>query len=896
MALNNLKIAVWNANGLANHTLEIKIFLVTHNIDIMLISESHLTNRSHIKIPQYTTYNTQHPDGTGHGGTAIIIKSSIKHYELSKYSKNHLQATSIAIQDWKGQLVISAVYCQPKPTIKEDQFALFYQTLGHRFIAGGDYNAKHPLWGSRLTTPRGRQLFQALTNNNLQHLATGEPTYWPTDRRKVPDAIDFCVTKGISSNYLEIKSCFELSSDHSPLLVNVNTQVISNSTPPLLHNKTTDWEVFRNELNENLQLNLSLKTPDEMDTAIEHFNRCIQQAAWAATSVTDLKTNIKRCPSHIKEMIAEKRRLRKRWQTTRAPEDKRKLNQAIKQVKVLLGNDRNLQIQEYLAGLSATEANGYSLWKATKKLKQLQKSIPPIRKNDDTWARDNNEKAYAFADHLAKVFEPFPSQLTAEEERQTHQILEAPFQMDFPIKTFKVNEVKKIIMKHTHTKKAPGYDLITGKILQELPECGFYFITIISNSILRLGYVPSQWKVAEIKMIQKPGKPAEEVSSYRPISLLPVVSKIFEKLLLQRLLPILEAKNMIPKHQFGFRQKHSTIEQVHRVAKKIRHDLETGRYCSAAFLDVSMAFDKVWHEGLLYKIKTQLPYNYYQILQSYLADRYFMVKYQDVHTSLFPIKAGVPQGSVLGPILYLLYTADLPKTRLTSIATFADDTAILASSKDPRIASQNLQKHLIEIQKWFKHWRIKVNELKSVHVTFTLKKNNCPTVQLNNCVLPQKDAVKYLGMHLDRRLTWQTHIFTKRKQLGLQFSKMYWLIGRKSQMSLENKVLLYKAILKPVWTYGIQLWGSASESNIAILQRFQSKVLRSIVDAPWFVPNVVIHNDLHIETVKSEIKNLSAKYKDRLQEHPNALARALLSAPSVKRLKRFDPLDLPNRA
>lgn len=177
-----------------------------------------------------------------------------------------------------------------------------------------------------------------------------------------------------------------------------------------------------------------------MDTAIEHFNRCIQQAAWAATSVTDLKTNIKRCPSHIKEMIAEKRRLRKRWQTTRAPEDKRKLNQAIKQVKVLLGNDRNLQIQEYLAGLSATEANGYSLWKATKKLKQLQKSIPPIRKNDDTWARDNNEKAYAFADHLAKVFEPFPSQLTAKEEQGDHT---SPISGDSPRLTSSV-PVKKV--------------------------------------------------------------------------------------------------------------------------------------------------------------------------------------------------------------------------------------------------------------------------------------------------------------------------------------------------------------------------------------------------------------------------------------------------------------------
>jgi hypothetical protein len=102
----------------------------------------------------------------------------------------------------------------------------------------------------------------------------------------------------------------------------------------------------------------------------------------------------------------------------------------------------------------------------------------------------------------------------------------------------------------------------------------------------------------------------------------------------------------------------------------------------------------------------------------------------------------------------------------------------------------------------------------STHVTFTTRRATCPPVKINYVQLLQSDEVKYLGLHLDRRLTWHKHIFTKRKKLGLTLTKMHWLLGRKSQLPTTNKLLLYKTILKPIWTYDIQLWGTASTSNI----------------------------------------------------------------------------------
>jgi hypothetical protein len=137
--------------------------------------------------------------------------------------------------------------------------------------------------------------------------------------------------------------------------------------------------------------------------------------------------------------------------------------------------------------------------------------------------------------------------------------------------------------------------------------------------------------------------------------------------------------------------------------------------------------------------------------------------------------------------------------------------------------------------------------------------------------MPQENHVRYLGLHLDRRLTWHTQISSKRKQLGLSLNKMYWLLGRKSKLSINNNLLIYKVILKPIWTYVIQLGGTKSNSNIEILEGFQYKALRLIVDAPWYVSNSVIRNDLQIPTVKEEISRFSSHYNVGISVHPNEL-------------------------
>lgn len=145
---------------------------------------------------------------------------------LWTFKTEQIQTCSINITDWQGPLTVTSVYCPPKHIITEDMFNEFFNTLGHRFIAGGDWNAKNIYWGSRITVTRGRELKNSIDVGGLGYLSSGEPTYWPTDIHKTPDLLHFFITKGISKIYTKIESCYDGSSDHSPIIASLSTTVI----------------------------------------------------------------------------------------------------------------------------------------------------------------------------------------------------------------------------------------------------------------------------------------------------------------------------------------------------------------------------------------------------------------------------------------------------------------------------------------------------------------------------------------------------------------------------------------------------------------------------------------------------------------------------------------------
>jgi hypothetical protein len=209
----------------------------------------------------------------------------------------------------------------------------------------------------------------------------------------------------------------------------------------------------------------------------------------------------------------------------------------------------------------------------------------------------------------------------------------------FPYTTpTEINEIKKL-----PNKKSPGHDLITNAILKKIPIKAITYLSILFNSLIRIGHFPTEWKKATIIMIKKPGKDNTNPNSNRLISLLSSVSKIFEKIIYTRLTKHLDATEVIQHHQFGFKPKHSTSQQFLHLTEHINNGFEKKLHTGAAFLDIVQAFDRVWHDGLLFKLKTLNTHPaIFNIIKSFLSNCCFAVRINYTSSAIKKITAGVP--------------------------------------------------------------------------------------------------------------------------------------------------------------------------------------------------------------------------------------------------------------
>jgi hypothetical protein len=174
---------------------------------------------------------------------------------------------------------------------------------------------------------------------------------------------------------------------------------------------------------------------------------------------------------------------------------------------------------------------------------------------------------------------------------------------------------------------------------------------------------------------------------------------------------------------------------------------------------------------------------------------------------------------------------------------------VKAIGKVVEISTRKLQSAVNKVAIWTRKWRIKLKESKSVHIDFTNNKIKQQPIFINGTKVPYANTAIYLGMTLDAKLRWKEHIKEILDEINIKFRKIYWFLGRNSELSIHNKLTLYKQVLRPVWSYGVQLWGCTSDSNIQVIQRCQNKVQTFIVNAVWCVRNSDFHRDLVIETV-----------------------------------------------
>ncbi|VVC39413.1 Pre-C2HC domain,Zinc finger, CCHC-type,Reverse transcriptase domain [Cinara cedri] len=481
--------------------------------------------------------------------------------------------------------------------------------------------------------------------SNYTILAPPGPTYWLISLRKKPDIIDIFESNIPYNLFCSTTNLLEPCSDHSAVLLTISVNPPIRPSLLKLFHHSTDRLKFHNLVDQNVKLQVSLKSPQEIDTVINNLTNIIQSAAWASGPTNTQFQNVApSVPKHIRILISNKRRAR-------------------------------------------------ALYQPTKRLLKYKPPLVPIKNPHGGFASTDAVKAQLFKDHLTEIFTPHPDIHIPLHTDTVKRFLDVPLPMFPAVKHFSPSDVKFTIQKYS-LKKSPGFDLITADVARCLPKIAIVLLKIIFNACLRLSYFPTFWKFSITILVPKPNKPPELSSFFRPISLLPFFSKILERLILKRILPYISTSSVLPDTQFGFRSAHSTIHQLHRLVDAISFSLEKKSYCSCVFLDISEAFYRVWHDGLLYKIKPIFHPTYYLLIKSYLTDRYFQVRVGASFSGIGKINSGVPQGGILSPTLFNIYIADQPTSPHTTVAEFADDKAIISIHENPLIASQYLQIHL----------------------------------------------------------------------------------------------------------------------------------------------------------------------------------------------------------
>ena len=352
-------------------------------------------------------------------------------------------------------------------------------------------------------------------------------------------------------------------------------------------------------------------------------------------------------------------------------------------------------------------------------------------------------------------------------------------------------------------------------------------LTFLINHSLKTGVFPSELKLARVVPIFKAGD-SSALTNYRPISVLTFFAKVFEKIVYNKLLNFISDNNILYDHQYGFRKGRSTQQAIITLVDKVTKSQDIGDIVITLLIDLKKAFDTIDHRILLRKLYSYgIRGSMFKWMESYLTDRSQYVVFDGKVSQTRGIKCGVPQGSILGPLLFIISVNDICNVSpMLFKILYADDTCVLISGNHLNNLIDRLNTELISLNNWFKANKLSLNTKKSFFMIFhrsRIKPNVINKVVIDNHELTQVNSAKYLGVIIDHKLNWIEHILYVKSKMSKGIGIMY-----KARQFLTKKALLmlYHAYIFPYMTYCIEVWGCASQTQLNCLFLLQKKIIR----------------------------------------------------------------------
>ena len=334
-------------------------------------------------------------------------------------------------------------------------------------------------------------------------------------------------------------------------------------------------------------------------------------------------------------------------------------------------------------------------------------------------------------------------------------------------------------------------------------------LTKLFNKCLSTETFPDIWKAANITPVYKKGTKTDK-TNYRPISLLPALSKVFERILFNRIYRYCEDNGILTWRNSGYKKWDSTINQLLYISDMIYKNLDNRDDTCLVFLDQSHAFDRIWHDGLIAKLKMYgINGHFANVLKSYLHNRRVCVVIEGCESHWCNITAGVPQGSILGPLLFLLYINDIINTLQTDIHLYADDDVLMCNLNATPNATDVINQDLQQLHTWAQTWYMSFNTSKTKYMIISNKyvPQAYPTIELNNVEIEKVSCFKQLGLYFDEKMTWESHIdhivSIANKKIGL----MWKVILQFPRTCAET---IYASYVRPILDYGCAIYNNCS--------------------------------------------------------------------------------------
>ena len=892
---HTFNIAALNVNHLIPKIDEIRILLsFSDSPHIICLSETFLSDSTpdeYISIADYTLYRRDRQNKAG-GGLAIYVHNSVSVTEMQELQSKCIEGIWLRVQLQNMAKVIGFIYRPPSSDTQwTEEFTNILektQTLNTEMIIMGDFNID-------LTQENHKtRKWKHLMNTFGLTQTVKEPTRVTKNSATL---IDHVYTSSLNTVEEIDTSVAKITiSDHFAVVVTLKK---AKNTAKGRHNYI-QYRNFKN-FNENaFKLELAtaawdlINETEDPNVALEWLNKTmlnsLNRHAPIKTKRVRRQIKPKWFNADVRRAITRRNKIKK--------SSPLELKLAQKRTKNIIKQAKTQYYEDLIKEHKNDPANIWKIFREFQKPNSKCKHIQIVK--DDKVISDPESVAEEFSTHFSNAtstyyFNP-DTAINNETTSNTIHSSDGAFHIP-PIDNMKVLQ----IIQTLNSKKATGFDGISAKLLKiAAPVIGNY-ITKICNKSIQSGIFPETWKHAKIQPIHKKG-PKDKVENYRPISILSIVSKILERHVHDALSKYVEENELLTQSQSGFRKLHSCHTALTHMTNKWYKNINEGKLIGAVFLDLSKAFDLVPHDILLSKLlQFHCSNSSIRWFQSYLKNRKQTVVVDFKTSTSKLVKSGVPQGSILGPLLFKLFINDLPDSVYNSEADlYADDCTLTATGNSVAVLEIKLNKDLQNIASWCQANKMHINPSKSTCMILstrqkrkTLLKNNL-TLHINNEKLTNVQSHKLLGLVIDSNLTWKEHADHVLKKVN---KNIFIFKKIKRFLAPNSRHLFCNAYILPHIDYCCNIWGHCPETHKLAINRILKRSARLALNATISTPSQELFSTLHWLKFENRVQYQTATltYKALNNLAPSYLKNCLsYSANNSLRSNTNSNLQLPS--